>query len=160
MHFEMKKLVILGTRHQALEDGPSPEFREALTLIIKQFNVQVIFEEWSTTRSESVCHHLAKEWGLIWRDVGTPDLPEFKTDELDRALFNHQSPTGVMVNGYGPLEAQRAREELMVKNIGSFSNRWNYGLLVVGIAHLHSMMERLSPSYVVEGFSWLPKFQT
>lgn len=160
MYVEMRKLAILGTRHQALEDGPNPEFQEALTLIIQRFNVQIVFEEWSTTRSESVCHHLAKKRGLIWQDVGTPDLPEFKTDELDRALFNYMSPNRVEVHGYGPLVAQRAREELMVKNIGDFSSTWDSGLFVVGVTHLHSMMERLVLLYAVEGFSWLPKVQS
>lgn len=154
----MRKLAILGTRHQELGDAANAHFGKVLSLIIREYKVQVIFEEWSATRLKSFAHHVAEESGLAWTDVGTPNLPEFETyDEgVDRLGFDWRNPSGVSVPRYGPVEKQRARELAMVNSIGCFTGNWESGLLIIGANHLHSMIERLNESYTVEGFSWFP----
>jgi hypothetical protein len=156
----MTKLVILGTLHQELGHSANSEFRAALTLIIEANDVGVIFEEWSDTQPKSFANHLAEEFGLKWADIGTPNLSKFQTyDPVINALgFDPMKLDAVRVPRYGPLPAQRAREEAMITNIVSFlPNSWSSGLLIVGASHLHSMMDRLAQTFEVEGFSWLPK---
>lgn len=157
----MQKLVVLGTIHQQLGDDANVNFRKALMLVIAEYGLTVILEEWSTTQTTAFSASLAEELGLIWQDIGTPNHPELKTyaPAIGAIGFDPSDPNGVRVPRYGPLSVQSKREEMMVSNIQSFlPSSCQSALVIVGLAHLHSMMERLSKFYNVEGCWWMPRF--
>lgn len=156
----MQQLVVLGTIHQPLGNGANDDFRKALRLVIDEYDVTVILEEWSTTQSEALSASFAKELGLIWKDTGTPNQPELKThDPVINAMgFDLFDLNGVRVPRYGPLSVQGKREEMMISNIqSSLPSSCKSALVIVGLAHLHSTMERLSKVYKVEGCWWIPR---
>jgi hypothetical protein len=155
----MQKLAVLGTVHQKLGHSANSQFRQALNFIIKEYAIETILEEWSDTQSTSFSCHLAEELDLRWLDIGTPNLPEFRTyDSTINALgFNPFDMESLRVPRYGPLSIQCSREEVMLKNIRSYlPASINSGLVIIGANHLHSMMEKLSNHYTVEGFCWIP----
>jgi hypothetical protein len=157
----MQTLVVLGTIHQQLGNDANADFRKALMLVIDEYHVTVILEEWSTTQSTAFSASLAEELRLIGKDVGTPNQPELKTyDPAIGAIgFDPFDPNGVRVARYGPLSVQGKREEMMISNIqSSLPSSCQSALVIVGLAHLHSMMERLSKFYNVEGCWWMPRF--
>ncbi|MGC2696215.1 MAG: hypothetical protein WA738_10535 [Candidatus Angelobacter sp.] len=155
----MQKLVVLGTVHQQLGDDANANFKKALMLVIDEYNVTAILEEWSTTQSTAFSASLAQELELIWLDIGTPDEPELKTHHsvINAIGFDPFDPNAVRVARYGPLLAQSKREEMMVANIRSLlPPSCQSALVIVGLSHLHSMLERLSKFCEMEGCWWIP----
>jgi hypothetical protein len=57
---------------------------------------------------------------------------------------------------YGPFENQDAREERMVQNVRAEMESYESGILVLGLAHMHSVFEKLQSSgFKVYGYSYL-----
>jgi hypothetical protein len=54
----------------------------------------------------------------------------------------------------GPLPTQEMREEAMCDNIVLAMASRNVGLVVVGVAHLHSMQAKLSRDFEVKAYGY------
>jgi hypothetical protein len=121
-------------------------------VLISKFEPDVALEEWSTTQVEksglaAVCGSMT----LPWETIGTPPEPKFKTcGHTEAADF----PTSANVIQYGPLPTQEMREEAMCENIVLAMASRNVGLVVVGLAHLHSMLAKLSRDFEVKAYAY------
>jgi hypothetical protein len=146
-----KQLILFGSRHWRMSDIPH-EIQESLRVLINKFQPDVALEEWSTTQTEksglaAVCDSMT----LPWETIGTPPEPKFRTcDHTEAADF----PASANVIQYGPLPTQEMREEAMCENIVRAMSSCNVGLVVVGVAHLHSMLAKLSKDFEVKGYAY------
>ncbi len=55
---------------------------------------------------------------------------------------------------YGPLDAQERRELMMCENIAIAMCSHTVGLIIIGVAHLHSMMAKLSKDFETDGYAY------
>jgi hypothetical protein len=146
-----KQLILFGTRHWTTSNIPR-EIRESLKVLIEKFEPDVALEEWSSTQTEKsgladVCDSMT----LPWETIGTPPKPIFKTcDHTEAADF----PTSANVIRYGPFPTQEMREEVMCQNVVCAMSSRNAALVVVGVAHLHSMLAKLSKNFEVQGYAY------
>src|SRR5690242_1524719 len=146
----MKRIAVLGTFHEAQENGnfQNSEFRKRLAYLTDKFSVTIVLEEWSQNRPPSFTSLWAKERLLPCEDVGTPSEEPFRTFE---GRVNHPGHDGTLpadedapsLSEYGPLDNQENRETLMVQNIQAKMESHRVGLFVVGVAHVHSMSMKL-----------------
>lgn len=147
---DRKRLILFGTRHWRKSDIP-PVIRAAFESLIRKFHPDVALEEWSITQTEKSGLADLCDSVLPWESIGTPPEPEFKTyDRNDAADF----PTAE-VPRYGPLAIQEMREKVMCENILQAMSSRNVAVVVLGLAHLHSMMMKLSKDFEVRGYSYL-----
>jgi hypothetical protein len=147
-------LLVIGTFHEIQERdfADSGEFKRVLTYLAKQFDVGVILEEWTENKGATVGSHVAKALDLDWMNVGTPPTEEFKTKG---AIYDPMEEPPMLVNRYGPIEVQRRRENLIVEAIEQAMTTKNVALMICGMAHLHSLCEKLSDAgFEVEAFHW------
>lgn len=148
------KLIVLGTDHTVQEKDyqGSGAFRRILEYIVATNGVQVVMEEWTSTKGATVGHRLAEERGLTWVDVGTSNQPDLETAQ---PLFDPMETPPIVLNRYGPLPVQIKRERNMVGEICKAMKEHEAGVFVVGMAHLHSMAEKLlGQGFDVEAFNW------
>jgi hypothetical protein len=123
-------------------------------VLIDKSQPDVALEEWSTTQTETsllaaVCDSMTPP--LPWETIGTPPEPKFKTyDHTEAADF----PTSADVIRYGPLPTQEIREEAMREGIVRAMSSRNVALVVVGVAHLHSMLVKLSKDFEVDAYAY------
>jgi len=67
-------------------------------------------------------------------------------------------PDAPSLSEYGPFENQEAREDGMAKNVQSAMEKYQTGLFLLGLAHLHSMIGKLRAlGFKVTAFSWLDR---
>jgi hypothetical protein len=148
----MKTIVILGTSH--LADQPSVNQRVAdlgrcLGHLSCKFSAQVVLEEWSSNRGKSAAESFAEKSRLRWVNVGTPDDSKYRTYTGPINFPGHdgtlQPPDqgAPRMDEYGPIENQEARQELIAKNVGAQMENYETCLLVLGLAHLHSLFVKL-----------------
>lgn len=148
---ERKHLIILGTRHYTASKIP-PYISEALKIAIDECCPEIILEEWSETQIEkSGAESLANSNNIPWKNVGTPDTVEYKTYKCDVALDFFAKGT-CQIRQHGPLDAQERREKAMCENIRGLMATRATAVVVLGIAHLHSMMSKLSEDFDVAGY--------
>jgi hypothetical protein len=150
-----RNLVLLGTAHEIQEKDfcDSQEFRRFLSYIVSKRKVDAILEEWWMGRPPTIGYDIANTLSTHWANVGTPDEPEFQT--LEVGLASNEIPP-ISLPRYGPLDVQLRRENYMVHRIEVEMSGRNCGLVVCGIAHLHSLFEKLVQSgFHVEAFTWL-----
>jgi hypothetical protein len=153
---------MLATVHQyqmaGNKDNSALETR--LEYLRSNFSVQTVMEEWSEKQGESRAKTFATNLGLHWANVGTPDEAPFKTYV---GLIHHPGHNGTLeydanapsLDEYGPFESQEARENSMVKKVQIEMQNYQNGLLIVGVAHLHSLFAKLRASgFRVTGYSW------
>lgn len=149
-----KKLTLFGTRHYATTEVPA-EIRNALEAIIEESRPQIVLEEWSETQThESVAANLCKTIGLPWKSIGTPPTDEFRTYGFSDAL---DFPSAANIHRYGPILIQEKRERAMIENIVRSMAPFDVAVLVIGLAHLHSMYSKLSNDFDVEAFAFGPE---
>ena len=159
----MKRIVIFATMHenQILGNVRSSQLEERLDYLKSQLGVQIVMEEWSKKKGESAVKAYTTKSGLRWTDVGTPDKPPFQTY---LGLVSHPGYNGTLqsdpdapsMTEYGPFESQDARENQMAKNVQSKMEKYETGLFVLGLAHLHSVFGKLrAMGFEVSAFSWL-----
>lgn len=94
---------------------------------------------------------------LEWKNIGTPDDERFRTSTfcLNFNPPNHD-PTKPVLQEYAPWETHELRECYMVLRIKQAMERYEAGLLVVGLGHMHSMMSKLMhDGFQVRGYSWM-----
>lgn len=150
-----KTLVLFGTRHYRENDIP-PEIRNALALIIDQYEPQIVLEEWSESeKRESGASAVCRDKNARWESIGTPASEEFETYNSTSAL---DFPSAADVFPYGPIINQERREKVMCENIARSMSSYQVGVVVVGLAHLHSMFVKLSNGFEMEGYSYRPEF--
>jgi hypothetical protein len=155
-----KRIVILGTNHraQAHYDEQPNELRNILRcLLMVHSGIQVIFEEWDPSGLVSTEGSImAKENGLSWENVGTPDEPRFHTGGKLK-----QPPIPVVLCTYGPLENQIRREQYFLDRIKSIMSSRDHGLFVCGLSHIQSMGEKLlNLGFAVEIYEWQPAWSS
>jgi hypothetical protein len=147
----VKKLILFGTRHHDEKNMPS-QIRDALTVIIDKYTPQIVLEEWAESRGNSGAAAVCKDkGGLMWKSIGTPNTPEFTSYGLTYAL---DFPSSANIQRYGPISVQENREKLMCENITAAMASIERALVVIGLAHLHSMLMKLSSEFNVEGFGF------
>lgn len=149
-----KKLTLFGTRHYIATEVPA-ESQNALEVIIDKRRPQIVLEEWSEAQKrESAAAHICKTKALFWKSIGTPPREEFRTYGLSDAL---DFPDSANIQRYGPILIQEKREKVMQENIVRSMASVDVALLVIGLAHLHSMYSKLSTDFDVEGFAFGPE---
>lgn len=149
-----KKLTLFGTRHYAATEVPI-EIQNALVAIIEKRRPQVVLEEWSEAQKrESAAANLCNAIGLLWKSIGTPATEEFRTYGPSDAL---DFPSAANIQQYGPILVQEKRERAMTENIVRSMASFDLAVLVIGLAHLHSMYSKLSNDFDVEGFAFGPE---
>jgi hypothetical protein len=158
----MKSLVMLAIVHSCQEPGntQASDFEERLDYLRSKFDAQVILEEWADAE-QSVTALWAKKLGLRWANIGTPDEARFQTFSGPINFRWHKGtlqPPDVhapAIYEYGPFENQEAREKCIVKNIQAAMESHEAGLLVVGLAHTHSLFGKLqSAGLKVTAYTW------
>ncbi len=153
---ERKKVVLLGTFHkyQPLGDPGNARLEECLRYLSRKFHVQIVMEEWTEEKGPSLAKELAPKLGLQFAYVGTPDEDAFRTfwpqishpDHDGTLPYDPEAPC--MLYEYGPLDAENAREEQMLRSVRKKMEGYTGGIFIVGIAHTHSLFSR----FVVMGF--------
>lgn len=125
------KIIVLGTNHDVQEKGyqGTKKFRSVLDYIIREWQIEVVMEEWTEIKNSTVGGSLASERGIQWSNVGTPSLAEFKTYI---PLCNPMEMTPLVIGRYGPLPTQIKRKEYMVTEIKKAMGGKNCGLFIVG----------------------------
>jgi hypothetical protein len=148
------KVVVFGTNHDVQEKDykGTNEFRSVLEYIIRVWQVELVMEEWTSTKGSTVGKRLASGLHVQPLNVGTPSTAEFKTDI---PLFDPMEEPPMVISRHSPLAVQIKREEYMVTEIQKAMIGRSCGLFIVGLAHLHSMSEKLlKAGYEVEAFYW------
>jgi hypothetical protein len=144
----MKELILLGTRHYNENNMPGQN-RAAMTFIIDDCSPQIVLEEWSeaqkiTSGIAAVCNGK----GVIWKSIGTPDTQEFTTYHGIYLDF----PSSANIPQYGPIGTQEKREQAMCQIVAAAMLSVDLALVVIGLAHLHSMFLKLSGQFDVKGY--------
>jgi hypothetical protein len=146
-----KKIVMLAMAHQyQLPGDPGNALLEAcLAYLAGKFKVQAVLEQWSEEKGSSFAEGLAKKLGVDYVNVGTPDEGPFRTcwpqisDPAHDGTLPYDPNAPSMLHEYGPLDAQNAREELMVRSIRMRMEDYRDAIFIVGIAHTHSLHSKL-----------------
>ncbi len=151
MNDPRKKVVILAIshEHQLLGDPGNTKLEECVTYLSRKFHVWVLMEEWCEDQGPTFAATLAPKLGLKFAKIGTPDDEPFRTcwpqishpDHDGTLPYDPSAPS--MLNEYGPLDAENAREEQMVRGIRKRMEDYTGGLFIVGIAHTHSLHSKL-----------------
>ena len=154
------KVIVLGTNHDVQEKDykGTNEFRRVLEYVIRVWQPQVVMEEWTSTKGSTVGQRLVAELKLKrkleveWANVGTPSQPKFETLPT---LFDPLETPPMVLNRYGSLDVQMEREEYMLNQLAQSMQGMECGLFIVGLAHLHSMSEKLlARDFEVEVILW------
>ncbi len=165
----MKNVVMLATTHerQMSTNDASSELGKCLGYLRSKFKVQktvdmqIVMEEWHENLGETTVKQFATKSGLHWANVGTPDEVKFRTYMGPICFPGHKGtlqPDGEApgMYEYGPFENQDAREKQMVQNVRVEMENYESGILVLGLAHMHSVFEKLQSSgFKVYGYSYL-----
>jgi len=151
MNDPRKKIVILAIAHecQRLGNPGNAKLEECVAYLSRKFKVQVVMEEWTEEQGPTLAAELAPKLGLQFAKIGTPDDEPFRTcwpqishPAHDGTLpYDPHAPS--MLNEYGPLDAENAREEQMVRSIRKKMEDCMGGIFIVGIAHTHSLHSKL-----------------
>jgi hypothetical protein len=161
----MKSIVILATTHenQIVGNARSSGLEQRVDYFKSKLGVQIVMEEWSKKKGKSAAETFTNKSGFPWANVGTPDEPQFRTY---RGPVNYPGYDGTVpsdpdappLSEYGPFENQEAREDRMAKNVQSAMEKYQTGLFLLGLAHLHSMIGKLRAlGFKVTAFSWLDR---
>jgi hypothetical protein len=156
-YLSVKQVVALGTYHEAQQLGHymNHRFGRALKMIIERYGVQTILEEWWPSPQPSFASTLATP-SFKWLNIGTPQEPRFETTVECLNYHSPSDPTKPVLREYAPLTAQELREHYMAQKIQSAMQPFEAGLLIIGLAHLHSMLVRLrTAGFAVRGYSWM-----
>jgi hypothetical protein len=156
-----KRVVLLGIEHgcQRNGDGFNQELGDRIQCLKEQLAATVLMEEWSQNAAPS----FASTLGVPYQNIGTNSEERFETywsdvrypGYIDGTLDNSdQHPS---MAEYGPLRNQENRENQMVENVRQAMTSHDVGILLIGLAHLHSMCQKLlSADFNVSAFTWLP----
>lgn len=145
-----KKVTLFATAHYDVTNAPA-DLREAYAFMLNEIEPQIVLEEWSTVRQHrSAAAAAADDKGIPWESVGTPAEERFWTYGPTNALG---FPIASGLLRYGPIANQELREVAMCDSIQHAIKTRETALLVVGLAHLHSMFLKLSVEFEVEAYA-------
>jgi hypothetical protein len=145
-----KKVTLFGTTHCDVTNAPEG-LQDAYVFILNEIEPQVVLEEWSTVQKHrSAAAAAADNKNVPWESIGTPAEDRFWTFGPSDAL-GFPSASGLLQ--YGPIANQESREVAMCENIQRAMETRETALLVIGLAHLHSMFVKLSPEFDVKGYA-------
>jgi hypothetical protein len=146
-----KKIVILAIAHEFQQIGNpgNAKLEECVRYLGRKFKVQVVMEEWTEEQGPTIAAELVPKLGLGFAKIGTPADEPFRTcwpqishPAHDGTLpYDPDAPT--ILHEYGPLDAQNAREQQMLRNIREKMEDYTGGIFIVGIAHTHSLHSQL-----------------
>jgi hypothetical protein len=165
----VENVVMLSTTHhrQMSANDASSELGKCLDYLRLTFkeqkavDVQIVMEEWHENLGETVVKEFATKSGLQWANVGTPDEAQFRTYTGPICFPGHNGTLQPDEDApgmyeYGPFENQETREKRMVQNVGAEMENYKSRILVLGLAHMHSVFEKLQASgFKVYGYSYL-----
>ena len=149
-----KRIAVFGTRHYTASKLPS-DIRATMELIVEKHSPTIGLEEWSINQVESsgfktVCD--ARH--LLWTSIGTPPTDDLATYTYTSAL---DFPAGANIQRYGPFEIQEEREHLMCASIIGAMSSHDSAVLVLGLAHLHSMCMKLKGDFDIRSWGFGPE---
>ena len=155
-----KRVVSLGTEHgcQRVGNIHNNELEMRLSFLKEQFAATILMEEWTETLEPS----FASTLGGAYKNVGTGPGEQYRTYRLPIYHPSYEGTlnsceTGPPMSEYGPLENQDNREREMLENICAAMEPHRVGIVLIGLAHLHSMSQKLlGASFNVAAFEWLP----
>ena len=134
-----KKVTLFGTTHCDVTNAPEG-LQDAYAFILNEIEPQVVLEEWSTVQKHrSAAAAAADNKNIPWESIGPSDALGFP------------SASGLLQ--YGPIANQESREVAMCESIQRAMETRETALLVIGLAHLHSMFVKLSPEFDVKGYA-------
>jgi hypothetical protein len=147
-----KKIVLFGARHWLADNVPN-DISDVLKYVIRRTRPAIGLEEWCAPELKRVsafnaCCDAASP-RVPWKNVGTPDDPEFATD---KGRMGNQ----FYILRYGPFDVQERRELFMRESILAVMVRFESAVLVIGEAHLHSMGTKLNTDFDVEAYGYFP----
>jgi hypothetical protein len=151
MNDARKKIVILAISHEYQQMGNpgNAKLEECLTYLVLKFTVRIVLEEWTEDQGQTYTAELAPKLGIDFAKIGTPDDEPFRTcwPQISHPAHDGTLPydpdAPKMLNEYGPLNAENAREEQMVRSIRKHMEDYERGMFIVGIAHTHSLHSKL-----------------
>jgi hypothetical protein len=150
----MKKLGIFGTRHYTHKRLPD-DIRAAMEMVVDEHAPTIGLEEWSTKQIEvSGFKVVCDAKGVPWASIGTPPTADLATYVYTDAL---DFPSGANIQRYGPFEIQEKREHLMRTSIIDAMSSHDSAVLVLGVAHLHSMCMKLKRDFDIRAWSFGPE---
>jgi hypothetical protein len=159
-----KTIILLATSHerQRAGDGMNSEFEKRLAHLVNNFKVTLLMEEWTDKESPSFASQWVNGKPLGWKGIGTGDEPEFQTFRIPYTHHPaHDGTLGINLDApsmceYGPIGAQENRETKMAGNAEVEMKQHQSGLLIIGLAHLHSMSAKLeNRGFKIFAYSWL-----
>jgi hypothetical protein len=149
-----KRLAIFGTRHYTEKRLPS-DIRAAMEMVVEEHSPTIGLEEWSTNQIESSGFKvLCDAKSILWASIGTPPTDDLGTYSYTQAL---DFPSGANIQRYGPFEVQEKREHLMCANIIGAMSSHDSAVLVLGVAHLHSMCMKLKGDFEIRAWAFGPE---
>ena len=159
----VKRLVILATAHEVQLAGHplNHDLGIRVEYLCRAFNIHLVMEEWTKSKRSFLEGFARAKTALTWEDVGTPAGEEFSTYRCPP--LNHPGHDGTLppdqdapsMAEYGPYRQQEKREIQMVENICAKMEQHASGLVVVGVAHLHSLLTKLrNRNFEVVGYVW------
>jgi hypothetical protein len=145
-----KKVILFATAHYDVTNAPEG-LQEAYAFMLDEIEPQVILEEWSTVKKHrSTAAAAADNKNIPWESIGTPAEDRFWTFGPTDAL-GFPKASGLL--RYGPIANQENREIAMCDSIQRAMKTRETALLVIGLAHLHSMFLKLSPEFDIEAYA-------
>lgn len=163
LELTFKRVVVLGTIHEyQLAGRPlNSQLCARIQFLIDRFAATTILEEWTDNESQS-CVPVNFKDRLEYANVGTSSDGGFRTYICHPV--NHPAHDGILgfcddapsMSEYGPLDNQENREIRMLHIIERQMAKHHVGLLIVGLAHLHSLSMKLKTAkFNVSAYSWL-----
>jgi hypothetical protein len=144
-----KEIVLFGTKHYPAGQAPIG-IPDVINFILDKERPDIVLEEWSDIGPASFASTVAGDRIIYWLDIGTPNKPEFATHDHTWALdFTAGS---AKIRAYGPIDVQERREKVMCKNISDAMKSYQKALIVLGLAHLHSMFMKLEEEFEVSAY--------
>ncbi len=146
-----KKIILVGTNHgvQGQDFNGTNQFQKIIIALMVKHDIQLIFEEWDWLETSwiTVGHKIAIDRSLPWKNVGTPNEPEYET-------CSDFLTSGGAVTVYTPT-TQSTREICMLGNIRQTMKDYNAGMFILGLAHMQSMSEKLILlGFEIEAYEW------
>ena len=164
----MKRVIIFSIVHPVQENGNEwgEEFTRRLAFLIRELQCTVLMEEWGYDGDKSLLEHFAQQDNIGYTNIGTGTEDAFATffpihhpgyhGSLERLRSDAPS-----MSEYGPLLKQENREKQMCLNIDRTMLNHDCGIVVIGVAHTHSMaMKMYCAGYEMNIFSWTPSLSS
>jgi len=141
-----KHLVLIGTAHELQKDDVAnpwrEEFAELLSGLIDIYSAQIILEEWGESLGTSVGKRFESST-LEWRSIQPAQAAVFSTEAPRIGPSpGPDVPFRLSLRQY-PFEPHERREVYMVGCIIQAMQAHSHAVVILGIAHLHSMMSKL-----------------